>query len=305
MDIIKNKVIYFAVSIAVILIGIGFMIYNYSEGNGLFNLDIQFAGGTSIKVEKLGQEFNNDDISAIVSEVINDGCQIQRLESIDTSSGDTNIGFSIKIKNIENNQLSDIKNKICEKYNIKDEDIESTSISPTISGEMQNNAIMAVVVSCIAMLIYVSLRFRDIKIGSSCIIALVHDALIVLACYAIFRIPFNNSFIAAILTVLGYSINASIVIFDRLRENRRRLGSKNSADIMNVSINQSMRRSIYTSLTTFFTIVSLYVFGVQSIKEFALPIVVGIICGTYSSVFLVGSLWHMFDSFKKDKRQKA
>lgn len=298
MDIIKNKVIYFAISIVVILIGIGFMIYNSSEGNGLFNLDIQFAGGTSIKVEQLGQDFNNDDISAIVSEVINDSCQIQRLEAFDPNTGNTNIGFSIKIRDIENSQLADIKTKICEKYNIKDEAIESTSISPTISGEMQNKAIMAVVVSCIAMLIYVSLRFRDIKIGASCIIALVHDALIVLACYAVFRIPFNNSFIAAILTVLGYSINASIVIFDRLRENRRRLGTKNSGEVMNISIKQSMRRSIYTSLTTFFTIAALYIFGVQSVKEFALPIVVGIICGTYSSVCLVGSLWHMFDSIK-------
>ena len=168
---------------------------------------------------------------------------------------------------------------------------------------MQEKAFLAVAVSCIAMLIYVSLRFRDFKIGASCIIALLHDALIVLACYAIFRIPLNNSFIAAILTVLGYSINASIVIFDRLRENKRRLGSRDSENVMNISIKQSMRRSLYTSLTTFFTILALYIFGVQSVKEFALPIVVGIICGTYSSVFLAGSLWYIFDSFKKGPKR--
>ncbi len=290
MNIIKNKMIYFIISVAVILIGIGFMAFNYSNGKGLFNFDIQFIGGTSITANNLGEGFSNDDISAIISEVINEEGQIQKV-------GDTSV--NIKTKSLDDTQITDIKNKIHEKYGIEDNTIEVTTISATISGEMQEKAFLAVAVSCIAMLVYVSLRFRDFKIGASCIIALLHDALIVLACYAIFRIPLNNSFIAAILTVLGYSINASIVIFDRLRENKRRLGSRDSENVMNISIKQSMRRSLYTSLTTFFTILSLYVFGVQSVKEFALPIVVGIICGTYSSVFLAGSLWYIFDSFKK------
>ncbi len=294
MNIIKNKMIYFIISIAVILIGIGFMAFNYSNGNGLFNFDIQFIGGTSITANNLGEGFSNDDISNIISEVINEEGQIQRV-------GDTSV--NIKTKSLDDTQITDIKNKIREKYGIEDNTIEVTTISATISGEMQEKAFLAVAVSCIAMLIYVSLRFRDFKIGASCIIALLHDALIVLACYAIFRIPLNNSFIAAILTVLGYSINASIVIFDRLRENKRRLGSRDSENVMNISIKQSMRRSLYTSLTTFFTILALYIFGVQSVKEFALPIVVGIICGTYSSVFLAGSLWYIFDSFKKGPKR--
>ncbi len=294
MNIIKNKMIYFIISIAVILIGIGFMAFNYSNGNGLFNFDIQFIGGTSITANNLGEGFSNDDISNIISEVINEEGQVQRV-------GDTSV--NIKTKSLDDTQITDIKNKIREKYGIEDNTIEVTTISATISGEMQEKAFLAVAVSCIAMLIYVSLRFRDFKIGASCIIALLHDALIVLACYAIFRIPLNNSFIAAILTVLGYSINASIVIFDRLRENKRRLGSRDSENVMNISIKQSMRRSLYTSLTTFFTILALYIFGVQSVKEFALPIVVGIICGTYSSVFLAGSLWYIFDSFKKGPKR--
>ncbi len=294
MNIIKNKMIDFIISIAVILIGIGFMAFNYSNGNGLFNFDIQFIGGTSITANNLGEGFSNDDISNIISEVINEEGQIQRV-------GDTSV--NIKTKSLDDTQITDIKNKIREKYGIEDNTIEVTTISATISGEMQEKAFLAVAVSCIAMLIYVSLRFRDFKIGASCIIALLHDALIVLACYAIFRIPLNNSFIAAILTVLGYSINASIVIFDRLRENKRRLGSRDSENVMNISIKQSMRRSLYTSLTTFFTILALYIFGVQSVKEFALPIVVGIICGTYSSVFLAGSLWYIFDSFKKGPKR--
>lgn len=294
MNIIKNKMIYFIISIAVILIGIGFMAFNYSNGNGLFNFDIQFIGGTSITANNLGEGFSNDDISNIISEVINEEGQVQRV-------GDTSV--NIKTKSLDDTQITDIKNKIREKYGIEDNTIEVTTISATISGEMQEKAFLAVAVSCIAMLVYVSLRFRDFKIGASCIIALLHDALIVLACYAIFRIPLNNSFIAAILTVLGYSINASIVIFDRLRENKRRLGSRDSENVMNISIKQSIRRSLYTSLTTFFTILALYIFGVQSVKEFALPIVVGIICGMYSSVFLAGSLWYIFDSFKKGPKR--
>lgn len=294
MNIIKNKMIYFAISIVVILIGVGFMAYNYSEGNGLFNYDIQFAGGTSITAD-LKKEFNNDDIATIMKDAIGEEGQIQKVES-------TRVNIKTRDLNNEPDKVSEIQSKLSEKYEIQNDDIQVTNISATISGEMQEKAFMAVGVSCLVMLIYVSLRFRDLKIGASCIIALLHDALIVLACYAVFRIPLNNSFIAAILTVLGYSINASIVIFDRLRENKRKMYSKSSEEVMNKSILQSMTRSIYTSLTTFFTIAALYVFGVQDIKEFALPIVVGIICGTYSSVFLVGSLWHMFDSFKKAKK---
>jgi len=297
MDIIKNKKIYFAISIIVILIGIGFMIYNYSQDKGLFNYDIQFVGGTSFEAD-LGKDFDNSEIDAIVSEVIGENGQVQKV-------GTDGYSVSIKTKALEDQQIIDLKKKLCEKYGIEDKEISSNTVGATISGEMQEKAFLAVGISCIAMLIYVSLRFRDFKIGASCIIALLHDALVVLACYAIFRIPLNNSFIAAILTVLGYSINASIVIFDRLRENKKRYRSKNNSEVMNKSILQSMRRSIYTSLTTFFTIASLYVFGVQSVKEFSFPIVVGVVCGTYSSVFLVGSLWDMFNSFKGGKKNRT
>ncbi len=297
MNIIKNKLVFFAISIVVILIGVGFAVYNYSQDNGFFEYDIQFVGGTSIEAN-LGKSFENSEIEAIVSEVTGEKGQIQKVGS----DGQT---VSIKTKTLEDDKVLELKNKLCEKYGIELKSINDNTVGATISGEMQEKAVMAVGVSCLAMLIYVSLRFRDLKIGASCIIALLHDALIVLACYAVFRIPLNNSFIAAVLTVLGYSINASIVIFDRLRENRRKMLSKDSGEVMNLSIMQSMRRSVFTSLTTFFTIAALYIFGVQSVKEFSLPIVVGIICGTYSSVFLSGSLWHMFESFGKKKKAKA
>ncbi len=297
MNIIKNKLVFFAISIVVILIGVGFAVYNYAQGNGFFEYDIQFVGGTSIEAN-LGQSFENSEIEAIVSEVSGEKGQIQKVGS----EGQT---VSIKTKTLEDDKVLELKNRLCEKYGVELKDINDNTVGATISGEMQEKAVMAVGVSCLAMLIYVSLRFRDLKIGASCIIALLHDALVVLACYAVFRIPLNNSFIAAVLTVLGYSINASIVIFDRLRENKRKMITKDSGEVMNISIMQSMRRSVFTSLTTFFTIVALYIFGVQSVKEFSLPIVVGVVCGTYSSVFLSGSLWHIFESFGKKKKVKA
>lgn len=191
---------------------------------------------------------------------------------------------------------------VAQEYDLEDADFSVTQISATISSEMTKNAVLAVFLSCIAMLIYVSLRFKDIRTGSSSIIALIHDALIVLTCYAVLRIPLSNSFIAAILTVLGYSINASIVIFDRIRENKNSHRKWSTEQLVNTSVSQCMKRSIYTSLTTLFTIGALYVLGVQSIKEFALPIVVGIVAGTWSSVLISGSVWYLLEKIKFNKK---
>ncbi len=191
---------------------------------------------------------------------------------------------------------------VTQEYNLEDADFSVTQISATISSEMTKNAVLAVFFSCIAMLIYVSLRFKDIRTGSASIIALIHDALIVLTCYAVLRIPLSNSFIAAILTVLGYSINASIVIFDRIRENKNSHRKWSAEQLVNTSVSQCMKRSIYTSLTTLFTIGALYVLGVQSIKEFALPIVVGIVAGTWSSVLISGSVWYLLEKIKVNKK---
>ncbi len=191
---------------------------------------------------------------------------------------------------------------VAQEYDLEDADFSVTQISATISSEMTKNAVLAVFLSCIAMLIYVSLRFKDIRTGSASIIALIHDALIVLTCYVVLRIPLSNSFIAAILTVLGYSINASIVIFDRIRENKNSHRKWSAEQLVNTSVSQCMKRSIYTSLTTLFTIGALYVLGVQSIKEFALPIVVGIVAGTWSSVLISGSVWYLLEKIKVNKK---
>ena len=169
------------------------------------------------------------------------------------------------------------------------------NITGTISAEMARSAIISVILATIAMLLYIWIRFRDIRFASSSVLALMHDVLVVIAGYAIFRWTVGNTFIACMLTLVGYSINATIVIFDRIRENLKELGSKaDLKEIVNLSITQTLGRSIYTSLTTLIMVVALYILGVTSIKEFALPLMVGIVVGGYSSVCLAGAIWYLF-----------
>ena len=257
MNIIKNRYIYIAISVIIIAIGFGFMFYNNSQGKGFFNYDIQFTGGTSIEISLNGKEVSNEDINNILKETINiDNAQIQII-----GNGESVI---IKTRLLTQDERIAFTNAISEKYTLTDSDYSVRDISATISNEMKRTSFLAVLVSCIAMLLYVSFRFKNLKTGASAIIALLHDALILISFYAIFRIPLNDAFIAAILTILGYSINATIVIFDRIRENKGRTGTIDE-NLINRGITQSLRRSIFTSLTTFFTVISLYIFGVESV----------------------------------------
>lgn len=286
MNIVQNRKKFFALSIVVILAGIIAMVINASAGKGIFNFDIEFTGGTSMDIN-IGKEFNNNDIEAIIAEKTG-----QKAPQIQNVVGTNEV--TIKMQSIDGATRTAIIDALKEKYAITDEDVLNVAdVSATISGEMQKTAILAVFVSCIAMLIYISIRFKDVRAGASAIVALLHDVLIVIAFYAIIRIPVNNSFIAALLTILGYSINATIVIFDRIRENKVKFRKNQTVEKINKSISQTLARSINTSLTTLFTIGAIYLLGVQSVKEFALPLVIGIISGAYSSVFLSGSVWYM------------
>lgn len=287
MNIISNRKKFFAVSVLVILIGIAAMVMNGSKGNGIFNFDVDFTGGTSMQFD-FGKEINNDELADVITEVTG-----QRSPQIQKILGTTEI--AVKMQSIDSEMRLKVMEEIKKAFDVTDDALLSSSdISATVSGEMQKAAVIAVLVSCIAMLIYISIRFKDVRFGASAIIALLHDVCIVIAFYAILRIPVNNSFIAALLTVLGYSINATIVIFDRVRENRHNYKRNQMAEMVDKSINQTLARSVNTSLTTLFTIGAIYILGVASVKEFALPIIIGIISGTYSSVFLAGSVWYMF-----------
>ena len=190
-------------------------------------------------------------------------------------------------------------------FGVDETSITAETISATISSEMQTDAVKAVLLSTVLMLLYIWFRFKDIRFGASSVIALVHDVLVVLAFYAVVRISVGNTFIACMLTIVGYSINATIVIFDRIRENLREMGRKGDLqELVNKSITQTLSRSIFTSLTTFFMVAALEVFGVSSIREFALPLMAGIICGTYSSICLTGSLWFVFRTKLGQKAEK-
>ncbi len=294
MQIVKRRGIYLGISCLIIIAGIVAMIINGASGKGPFNFDVEFLGGTSIEIE-IGQDFNNDDITKIVEE--NSSVKNPQVQK-------TNDGHSVAIKttSLTSEERTAIQKAISEKYEIGAERFTVQDVSATVSHDMIRDSIVSVVVACVCILIYISIRFKDFAMGVSSILALVHDALVVLGAYAIFRTPMNNSFIAAVLTVIGYSINASIVIFDRVRENRARIGRNNFEELINASVKMTLTRSLFTSLTTFFTVACLWVFGVASVKEFVFPIAVGIVAGTYSSVFVAGNIWYMLASSMAAKK---
>ena len=180
-----------------------------------------------------------------------------------------------------------------ENYGVAATDIHTENISSTVSSEMRTDAVVAVIIATVCMLLYIWFRFKDIRFASSAVIALVHDVLVVLAFYVIARVSVGNTFIACMLTIVGYSINATIVIFDRIREERKIHSKEDLKELVNRCITQTLTRSIYTNLTTFIMVVALFVLGVSSIKEFASPLMVGIACGAYTSVCITGALWYV------------
>lgn len=284
MKIVENRKKFFAASLIVIIIGFAAMIFNAQTGRGAFQYDIEFTGGTSFDLD-LGQEYEQEDLQKLITDVTGqDSPQIQQV--IGTNE------VTVKIQSIDSATRETLTNAILEAYPNAVMG-EVNDVSGTVSHEMQTAAIKATLIAAVAMLLYISLRFHDFRAGGSAIIALLHDVLIVLTAYAVFRIPVNNTFIVVLLTILGYSINATIVIFDRIRENKSAFHANQTAEKINKSISQTLARSINTSLTTFFTVGAIYVLGVPALKEFALPMMIGILAGAYSSVCISGSIWYV------------
>ncbi len=283
-----RKKLFFGISAAVILAGFVFMGINKAQTGGALNYSLEFVGGTSTNVI-----FNEDmplgdidaDVVPLIEDITGDGnVQTQKVE------GTNEVIF--KTRTLTTEERENFKDVMVENFAVDGEKITTETISSTISSEMKSDAVMAVVIATLCMLVYIWFRFKDIRFGASSVIALVHDVLAVLAFYAIVKVSVGNTFIACMLTIVGYSINATIVIFDRIRENMHNMGKKESMDEMvDGSITQTLSRSIFTSLTTFIMVAALYVFGVSSVKEFALPLMAGILCGTYSSVCVTGALW--------------
>ena len=211
--------------------------------------------------------------------------------------------FTIKTKKLEGEQMDKFKDLLISKYQAKDDkqNFNDTEISDTISSEMKTDAVVATVIATICMLIYIWFRFKNVHFALAAVIALLHDVLIVVGFYGLSRVTVGTTFIACLLTIVGYSINATIVIFDRIRENKAIMKREDTMiDIINQSITQTLTRSIYTSLTTFIMVFMIFVMGVSSIREFTLPLMVGIVAGAYSSVFVTGSLWYIMKGKKYD-----
>lgn len=284
----SKKAVFFTISIVAILSGFVFMGINKAGGKNALNYSLEFMGGTSTNVafnEDMSLLDIDEQVVPLIEDITGDGnVQTQKID------GTTEVIF--KTRTLDVAEREEFKNAMVENFNVDVNKITAESISATVSNEMRSNAIISVLISAVCMLIYIWFRFKDIRYGASAVAALLHDVLVVLAFYAIVRISVGNTFIACMLTIVGYSINATIVIFDRVRENMQNMSNKDSLeDIVNTSITQTLSRSVFTSLTTFIMVAALYVFGVSSVKEFALPLMAGILCGTYSSVCITGSLW--------------
>lgn len=291
INFLSRRYLFFGISVAAILAGFIAMGVNKSSMDMPLNFSLDFVGGTSTTMT-LNEDMSIEDIDAQivphVEEITGDG-NVQTTKV----AGSNQVIIKTRTLNVEERErFNDV---MVNQFGVDENSITAETISATVSSEMQADAIKAILVSTVLMLLYIWFRFKDIRFGASSVIALLHDVLVVLAFYAIVRVSVGNTFIACMLTIVGYSINATIVIFDRVRENMREMRSKEGLDEMvNRSITQTLTRSIFTSLTTFFMVASLEVFGVSSIREFALPLMAGIVCGTYSSICLTGALWYVF-----------
>lgn len=288
INFLGKKKLYFGLSIVIIVAGIAGMCIFASNGKGALNFGLEFKGGSATTVD-FGKEMTRDQIDGeVVKEIssIIGGADVRW-----TTVNDTN-QVIFKTRDFEGQERELVEKMFAEKYGVVEGSISVETISSTISNEMQKQAIIAVLVAALCMLIYIWFRFSDFRFGTSAVAALIHDVLVVLTFYAFVRISVGSTFIACILTIVGYSINATIVVFDRIRENLKKIARKETLeDVVNKSITQTLSRSIFTSFTTFVMVVVLYILGVSSIKEFALPLMIGIVSGTYSSICLTGSLW--------------
>ena len=293
IDFIGKKAVFFTISGIIIAAGLISMgVHSATEGKAL-NYGLDFMGGTSTTAD-FGKDMSIEDIEndivPYVEEVTGDSdVQATKVE------GTTQV--TIKTRTLSLDERQELEDTLAENCDVDASTITSQSISSTISGEMRSDALKAVIVSCIFMLLYIWFRFKDIRFAASAILALVHDVLVVITVYALVRISVGSTFIACVLTIVGYSINDTIVIFDRIRENLALKTGKQTAEdlreIANKSLTQTLSRSINTSITTFIMVVMLYILGVASIRDFSLPLMAGLVCGAYSSICIATELWYV------------
>ena len=301
VDFLSKKNLFFVLSLLVIIGGFVTMGVYSSKDKGMLNYSMEFKGGTSTTVEFTEDytiEEIDEKIKPVVQEVTGDA-------NIQAQKVDNSKSIILKTRTLDLTEREELAQKLADNFGVDASTITSENISAVVSNEMRKDAIISVILATICMLIYIWFRFKDVRFAASAVIALLHDVLVVLAFYAVARISVGSTFIACMLTIVGYSINATIVIFDRIRENinGRKKTKEELKEIVNISITQTLTRTIYSSFTTFVMVAVLFILGVASIREFAAPLMVGIICGAYSSVCITGALWYVLRT-KIAKKEK-
>ena len=294
-DFVGKKAIFMGISVAIIAAGfVTIGVFKAKDGAGL-NYSLEFLGGTSTTVD-FNETYTLEQLDSIVVPDIASTLDISE-GSIQTTTVDGTNQAIFKTRTLTLDERTALNEMFESKYSVAEDSITSQSIGSTISGEMRSQSTIAVIVSVLCMLVYIWFRFKDIRFASSAIIALIHDVLVVLSLYAFARISVGSAFIACMLTVIGYSVNDTIVVFDRIRENHKAIRTEtaeNLKELANSSLSQTLSRSISTSITTAIMVLMLLILGVSSIREFALPLLAGVIAGTYSSIFIATQLWYIF-----------
>ena len=302
---ISKRHVFFIISVVIIAAGFVGMGVNKANGKGSLNYSLEFMGGTATTAD-LGKDYSLADLDSKVEPVVAD------------ATGDNNVQFQkvegsnevvIKTRSLNLDEREALNSALADKLGVDEATISAENISSTISSEMTADAIWAVIIATILMLIYIWFRFSDIRFATAAILALIHDVLVILTCYSLLRLSVGSTFIAVMLTIIGYSINDTIVIFDRIRENLKTTRGTDAETLKTVadkSITQTISRSLNTSITTFVMVFLLYILGVTSIKEFALPLMVGVVSGTYSSICIATEIWYVFRTrfAKKEKAKK-
>mgnify|MGYP003590561292 CR=1 FL=1 len=298
---LEKSPIFITCSVTIISIGIIAMIVSKVKTGQPLNYNLEFLGGTSTTVtfdKDMSLDDINDDVVPLIEKITGDSnVQAQKVANSDQ--------VIFKTRTLDLDERTQFVNEMKDKFGVDEKNITDESISSTISREMQKSAIIVVVITCFFILLYVWFRFKDIRFASGAVLALVHDVLVTVAFYAVFRLSVGSDFVACVLTIVGYSINDTIVVFDRIRENlASRQESQELIAVADESITETLSRSLFTSMTTIFMVLSLFIFGVPSIREFALPLMVGICCGTYSSIELASPIWYFMRHAKDVKIQK-
>ena len=302
INFIRFRKVAYSLSALVIVFGFVMLFMNKKNTGYVFNYDLDFRGGSSTTItfdKDMSMAEIDEKVIPLFREATGGNASAQAAKVAGTNE------VIVKTRTMTTEERTKLYNSIQDKFSIKEDKIVTENISGAVSREMKVDAVWALAIAIFCMLIYIWVRFRDIKFASASVLALAHDVLVTVTFYAALRWAVGSNFIACILTIVGYSINATIVVFDRIRENIQNgdVKKKGLDYAVNEAISNTLTRSINTSLTTFITVFCLYLFGVSSIRDFSMPLMVGIISGAWSSVCIAGPLWYDFVQFSK-KRKK-